>query len=426
MKMLFPVPLMGQGTADVESLPSYLSRCAYEHGVSVGMLAKWLEEINPGLQTNFPKPQKSLPTINSIARCNQHSSALREALSILTGQDLRCRPLEFLDRYVYGISRDIEGFRWCPECFTEQLKIGEPLYFKQLWHMTAVSHCHIHRTPLISQCGECGSEQMHFSSEMPLGYCVKCNALLSGRHEPITPDQVESPWKSYSFDIVDVFAQTAKEVPDIDPDGQRKHLDRVSSAIDRIGTLSKGWTDIIIEYLKKYPNGKRLISQRRLAYYLNISLYNLLTLRESDFAVTLFSKISEEIPEYLEKTGRIHRDHVEVRRRLEQIASTHEPPVSLRVLARWGRVSVGYIDYRFPDLAKRVIERHRRYQEREQLVKQYRAQAAALRFFTDDRYADHTRSRKEAYRVLKEETGLPKWVLKNAIQTAYGALQVGG
>ena len=53
------------------------------------------------------------------------------------------------------------------------------------------------------------------------------------------------------------------------------------------------------------------------------------------------------------------------------------------------------------------------------LVNRYRAHAAALRFFTDDRYADHTKSRKEACRVLKEES---KWVLKNAIQTAYSAL----
>lgn len=59
-------------------------------------------------------------------------------------------------------------------------------------------------------------------------------------------------------------------------------------------------------------------------------------------------------------------------------------------------------------------------------MNRYRAQAATLQFFVDDRYADHTQSRKEAYRALKEETGLPKWVLKNAIQTAYGALQIGG
>ena len=55
-------------------------------------------------------------------------------------------------------------------------------------------------------------------------------------------------------------------------------------------------------------------------------------------------------------------------------------------------------------------------------MNRYRAQTAALQFFIDDRYADHTQSRKEAYRVLKEETGLPKWVLKDAIQTAYSAL----
>ena len=83
------------------------------------------------------------------------------------------------------------------------------------------------------------------------------------------------------------------------------------------------------------------------------------------------------------------------------------------------------MEYRFPSLVRQVVEKSQAYQKREQLIRRYRAQAAALQFFTDDRYLDHTRSRKEAYRVLKQETGLPKWVLKNAIQTAYGALQLG-
>lgn len=83
------------------------------------------------------------------------------------------------------------------------------------------------------------------------------------------------------------------------------------------------------------------------------------------------------------------------------------------------------MEYRFPSLVRQVVEKSQAYQKRKQLVRRYRVQAAALQFFTAERYADHTRSRKEAYRVLKEETGLPKWVLKNAIQTAYGVLQVG-
>ena len=56
--------------------------------------------------------------------------------------------------------------------------------------------------------------------------------------------------------------------------------------------------------------------------------------------------------------------------------------------------------------------------KREQLTRRYRTLAAAPSSLLE-RYIHHTRSRKRAYRVL-EETGLPKWVLKNAIQTAYG------
>ncbi|WP_018414512.1 hypothetical protein [Teredinibacter turnerae] len=59
-------------------------------------------------------------------------------------------------------------------------------------------------------------------------------------------------------------------------------------------------------------------------------------------------------------------------------------------------------------------------------MNRYSAQADALWFFTDDHYAEHTQSRKEPFQLLKEEIGLSKWVLKNAIQTACGASQVEG
>jgi len=45
-----------------------------------------------------------------------------------------------------------------------------------------------------------------------------------------------------------------------------------------------------------------------------------------------------------------------------------------------------------------------------------------LDFFLKDKYAKYSKSRKQAYKVLREETGLPKFILKDAIQTAYSAL----
>ncbi len=422
MNKLFPVTLMGQGTADVESLPSYLSRCAFEHGVSVGMLAKWVASLNEAEGSNFPKTLKAVQNISTLARCNQYSNALRTALIELTGQDLRCRPLEFLDLHVYCISTEITGFRWCPECFSEMEKLGKNLYFKQLWHMKPISHCNIHRTPLLACCAYCGKEQKHFSPEFPLGFCVYCEARLADGRHPIKVEQTEPTWKSNSYDIVDVFVNTAQQLPEPNPSGQHDAFWLARENNRYFYVLNREWTKVVKEYFRKWPNAKRLVSQRRLAYYLNITLFEFLSISKEGLSLPLFHAIDEDIPPHLEAVGRAYRDHVEVKTLLETIAHNHEPPVSLKVLARKGDVSVGYVEYRFPDLAKRVVERHQQYQKRQHLVKYYQAQTAALKFFTEERYADHNQSRKEAYRVLREETGLPKWMLKDAIQVAYSAL----
>ena len=44
---LFSIPLMGLGTAEVESLPSYLHRCAIAHGSDVGLFIQTVNRLVP-------------------------------------------------------------------------------------------------------------------------------------------------------------------------------------------------------------------------------------------------------------------------------------------------------------------------------------------------------------------------------------------
>ena len=81
-----------------------------------------------------------------------------------------------------------------------------------------------------------------------------------------------------------------------------------------------------------------------------------------------------------------------VKARLEEIAFSHDPPVSLKMLARAGEVSVGYVEYRFPDLAKRVVEKYQNHKLQQKLTKRYHAQVAALKFFTENRYSTHSKN----------------------------------
>jgi hypothetical protein len=66
-----------------------------------------------------------------------------------------------------------------------------------------------------------------------------------------------------------------------------------------------------------------------------------------------------------------------------------------------------------------LVAKHQAYEQQQKLKKVYYAQSAALRFFLDEKYSDISKSRKQAYKTIREETGLPKFVLKRAVQTAY-------
>jgi hypothetical protein len=75
-------------------------------------------------------------------------------------------------------------------------------------------------------------------------------------------------------------------------------------------------------------------------------------------------------------------------------------------------VSTGYLVYRYPIFHKGIVNKRKAYDEEQRLKTIYRAQAAALEYFISEKYAHAPKSCKQAYRQLREETKLPKWVLK--------------
>lgn len=171
-----------------------------------------------------------------------------------------------------------------------------------------------------------------------------------------------------------------------------------------------------------WRGGYRLISLRRLAYLFNVSLYDVLLFSGDVRSLPLNTLETGELPDHLKIRRKTARSHHRVYQKVVGYLEEQDSPPSLKQVTRFAKVSVGYLEYCFPSLIRKIVESYQSYRKQQALVNRYRAQAAAFRFFTDDGYAVHTQSRKEAYRVLKEETGLPKWVLKDAIQTTYSAL----
>lgn len=168
---------------------------------------------------------------------------------------------------------------------------------------------------------------------------------------------------------------------------------------------------------------------RKLSFRLGISLYDLISGNAANTAPLLGIDDYCPFPDsFRSPVRREVRDHGAILQKLITLneSDQSDEPMSLKATARWLGVSVGYLEYRFPVQVKAITARYKHFKQVEHLKKLYLAQRRSLEYFLSESEGCAPKSRKQAYRLLKEETGLPKWILKNAIKTAYIALQGGG
>ena len=125
---------------------------------------------------------------------------------------------------------------------------------------------------------------------------------------------------------------------------------------------------------------------------------------------------------YLDVTHKTKREHRAILRKARRLIKSSDAPPSLKGLAKGVDVSVGYLEYRHPVLVQDVVSRYAEYEDHERIKRICRAQRVALEFFVSEKYAKEPHSRKQAYRTLRAETGLPKYLLRRAIQRAYSAI----
>ena len=63
---------------------------------------------------------------------------------------------------------------WCPECFQEWRRTGEPIYLPLSWHLRMVTICLKHRQPLDTVCPHCGEGFGPLFAKSRPGCCSRC------------------------------------------------------------------------------------------------------------------------------------------------------------------------------------------------------------------------------------------------------------
>jgi len=169
--LLYGLPLLGWGTAYVESLYSYAHRLALEHRLSLYALRDLLNEQILGgssllLSRNF----------NEISGGSPLSISWSSALSRATGNEgLDCGTLSFLRGFVAekGLWRAERVV--CPQCCLEDMKAGTPRFGRLLWGVESVKCCPIHRRTLVALT-DCIDFSLHATGNLswPFGICPFC------------------------------------------------------------------------------------------------------------------------------------------------------------------------------------------------------------------------------------------------------------
>jgi hypothetical protein len=179
---LYSLEPMGLGTAQVESLTSYLARLAVAHRVPVSKLV--LEEIAPLFRQ--PRTRVSFLGANScgLLRINDFSKEFVWILQRLTGR----LDLPYLTTQpwvqVMGTQGTVRAHRaWCSGCLEEQRIKGKVVYEFLWWSFHPIEICPRHAQPLQTHCSHCHQQQPWLGSRSKVGYCFACQTWLG-----IVPD----------------------------------------------------------------------------------------------------------------------------------------------------------------------------------------------------------------------------------------------
>jgi hypothetical protein len=417
---LFPIPLQGIGTEDVESLPSYLIRSANAHGLTPGQLLSHAVTSYAHLQ-GMPPPTIALQPgrLCHYVRPNKTTDYLVRSLCSGSGLN-HFRQATFLalqsslDRCVFTFANHL---RWCPACFAEFQRADNRGYFKLIWQLNSISHCQIHGVALRDTCSNCTKAQDSWKRRKNCTVCVHCLASLGDDRFPI---EVQRSAVTDNADLL-LLVRVISTDPELQyPSGGVRAVlntifDKVWSREDELVLWKHMSRD---EYLSIILGLEPVTLEkgRQIAFKLGLSLTDLLSGTVRETTRLLDPAWTADLPPTLRPVRR--RQHRDREKLFAGMRAALSMPVescpSLRGVAGLLGVSTGCLEHQFPTFCEDVKKKFALRREKEEMRKAIEVHAAVSRYFS---HVPLTRniSKKGALRIIRKETGLPKEPLRRAI-----------
>jgi hypothetical protein len=417
---LFSLPLRGVGTADVESLSSYMCRMSAAHAASVRDIIEysflWLRQCS-AQDVEMPFLTHSPESLAYYVRPNATTARLVEALGHATLRtELHCGTFLALSSALGRCMGTFDqSMRWCPACIEEFLQARDEGYFKLQWLLCDVEHCAVHGVELVDRCPHCERHQNGCARRTRCTHCVYCDQPLSGG---VRAAAGPGSWSVESADLLELVEEIASDVTLHYPaEGPRVVLSELFDRAWKREDELRLWKVIPRDECLSIVDGTTPVSlrtARRLSYRLGVRLIDLLAGTLAPTTAVLDISWTEKLPRAMRpKRRRARRDRARLRAALEDaLRDGHSgKPIALRTVATKLGVSSGCLNYHFPETSRQLLKLHAAWRQAERARKMIEARAAVLEYLVSHD-SDREISRKGMLRALRARTKLPKDVLR--------------
>lgn len=421
MGILYPVDIQGAGTPRVEALSSYLIRLAQAHATSVGRL---IEVSSAHYPTEHIKSHRGIVAtrLSAFIRPSHTTEAVVDTISKALGterRDLARMTLLCLDKALgRGVWMYSARLRWCPACLTESRLSGAPTYLRLRWQLLDQDACDDHRIRLRDRCPICNAEQDSLGSRSDVSRCVRCNEPLDHFDWSDIADDYEAKLGSALIAYVATHGDIRFK-----PGGPERVLTHVRGEMHRRG-MHEAFERMLRKagYLR-IENGASamtLASAIRISEALNIPVLELLqgtvrgTTQPLIFNRSHFGDVSSSRRRKIGERRKLRRDTL---LQAVEVVAAHANP-SLSAVATQVGTSLGGIRYHFPELAAAIVDRFSRVRAEERRAARISAKNAVREKLRTGCSLEGTPiGAKKALRQLRQETSLPKNLLRAEIRT---------
>lgn len=348
---LIPVKGISPGALLVEALSSLINRISLKNFCSPRFFIDYV--VNP--EAGFGAARNSLFSKDGLSVLNSyrnHAKKYGEALSRLTGmkglEQHTMMPFKGLfDSMGKGVIRQEK--HWCPECYLDAIRQSTPVYDPLVFSLMEVKSCPVHQLRLVSKCPDCGATQQALPSSRRVGWCTRCGGFLGymgGEAREVTARE------QYFYDLFECRHQL------LEIDVSQEFKNGVMMVVNRSGcgsvtklTEAVCFSDRTISQWVSGRYRPTLTSFLDFCLAVNV-LPSQLLVNHQDIAPQL-----TEARLTVRKVFNSSLEMEEIEKRLLTYALS-EKITPLPAIASKLKVGVSFLSYRYPELARAVVQKN--------------------------------------------------------------------